>query len=229
MWSDDGITFSVLDDVSENPIWSLLEDDKNRIWFTRDNGACVYDGSSIQYFGEKDGFIDGRVRNIVQDGQGNFWFATNKGLYRYDGKTFSHFNDQNGLISNTIYSVMVAKTGLLWIGTQKGIQSIDLDKYNKNKEFISRSYSKEDGFIGVECNSNAIMEDNLGRVWFGTVQGVTIFDPKLAVINEKEPKTHVTNIRFEFEDYDWSKYSSGVENGLAKNLVLPYKKNHLSF
>ncbi|MBL4625442.1 MAG: SpoIIE family protein phosphatase, partial [Flavobacteriales bacterium] len=129
----------------------------------------------------------------------------------------------------TIYSILITREGLMWLGTQAGIQRIDVNAFNSTGQFITRSYSKEEGFIGVECNSNAIFEDSNGKIWFGTVKGVTIFDPELETTNSKEPNTHITNLRFEFEDYDWSEFSQGEVNGLPVNLELTYKKNHLSF
>ncbi|MBL4652521.1 MAG: SpoIIE family protein phosphatase [Flavobacteriales bacterium] len=225
----EGEDFQVFPELKGETIWSIHQDKKGRMWFTTDKGASLYDGSSIQYFGKKDGFVDDRVRKIVEDKQGNFWFGTNKGIFRYNGDSFTRIDDQSGLISNTIYSILITKSGMMWLGTQAGIQRIDINEFNSTGKFVTRFYSKEEGFIGVECNSNAIFEDSKGKIWFGTVQGVTIFDPELETINSKDPNTHITNLRLEFEDYDWSEFSDGEIEGLPTNLELTYKKNHLSF
>ena len=221
--------FQEFPELKGETIWSIHQGEKGEMWFTTDKGASLYDGTSIQFFGKKDGFVDDRVRKIVEDKQGNFWFATNKGIFRYNGNTFTKIDDQSGLISNTIYSILITKSGMMWLGTQAGIQRIDINEFNSTGKFVTRSYSKEEGFIGVECNSNAIFEDSNGKIWFGTVEGVTIFDPTLETTNSKEPNTHITNLRFEFEDYDWSEFSQGELNGLPTNLELTYKKSHLSF
>jgi ligand-binding sensor domain-containing protein/serine phosphatase RsbU (regulator of sigma subunit) len=221
--------FKAFPELQGETIWSIYQEKKGNMWFTTDKGATMYDGSSFQYFGEKDGFVDGRVRKMAEDKQGNFWFATNKGIYRYNGKSFKNIDDKTGLISNTIYSILITREGLMWLGTQDGIQRIDVNVFNSTGKWVTRSYSKGEGFIGVECNSNAICEASDGRIWFGTVNGVTIFDPKLETVNTKEPNTHITNLRLEFEDYDWSKFSDGEKDGLPINLELTYKKNHLSF
>ena len=103
--------------------------------------------------------------------------------------------------------------------------------FNKNKEISIRKYSNIDGFIGQECNRNACFKDATGKIWFGTVEGVTIYNPENDTINYVKPATYISGIKLNYKDFNYSDYSDGVDSSsqLPINLSLPHNKNHLTF
>lgn len=226
----EGNIFSLIPGMEKKKVWWILQDTKSHFWFATDNGAIKYDGTSFQYFTKKDGFVDGRVRTVVQDAHKIYWFATDEGVFSYDSKNFKQVDQAAGLSSNTAYSLLLDGKYSLWIGTNKGLNRLNIDRYFTDSEIIIKQYSKEDGFIGVECNGNAAFKDNKGHLWFGTVKGATIFNPEMETVNTTEPITHITNLRLDFEKFNWMEYSDSIDrSGLPLNLVLPYNKNHLTF
>lgn len=212
-------------------VWSITKVKKGKLWVGTDKGALILDGSSVEYFNETHGFVKGRVRKILEDKDGFLWFATEEGLYRYDFKKFDRITTKDGLSADNIYSLLIDKNDMLWVGTAKGIQKVNINKYNKTGEIEIEKYAKQEGFIGVECNMNAAFEDSKGKLWFGTVKGVTVLNPSLEIKNKLEPQTHITNVRLEFEKFNYLQYSDSIDkqSELPINLVLPYAKNHLSF
>lgn len=212
-------------------VWFIAKTKDGHLWFATENGAVMYDGSSVEYFNETHGFVKGRVRTVVEDHDGMLWFATEEGVYRYNYKGFNNITTQQGLSADNIFSLLIDKNGFLWVGTARGIQKLDVKKYNQTGDISIKKYGKLEGFIGLECNMNAAFEDKEGKLWFGTVKGVTVLDPSLEVVNNLEPQTHITNIRLDFENYDFSAYSDSMnyKTGLPDGLVLPYTKNHLTF
>lgn len=225
-----GNSFSVIPGMEGKIVWWILQDNESHFWFATDNGAIEYDGSSLQYFSKKDGFVDGRVRTIVQDVHKTYWFATDEGIFNYNSGNFHQVNQAEGLISNTAYSLLLDGKNSLWVGTNKGLSRLNIDHYFTDKEIIIKNYGKEDGFIGVECNGNAAYKDQKGNLWFGTVKGVTVFNPEMETVNTSEPITHITNLRLDFENFNWTEFSDSTDaSGLPVNLVLPYNKNHLTF
>ncbi len=218
-------------DISRTSIWTIFQDRENNYWFTTENGASRYDGTSMQFFGSDEGFVDGRVQTVLQDARGYYWFATNEGVFNYNSNKFTKISLEDGLSADKIYLLELGRNGDLWIGTSKGLDKLDLNLYHSKKKIELTHYGKDEGFIGMECNSNASFRDSQGQFWFGTTKGVTIFNPAKESINTMEALTGITNIRLQFEEYDWAAFSDTID-GVTKlpvNLILPHNKNHLTF
>jgi two-component sensor histidine kinase len=62
------------------------------------------------------------------------------------------------------------------------------------------SFGRQEGFAGVECNSNGIWEDEDGTLWFGTVSGLVKHQPFNYKRNLVETKTLIQNIKVLNED-----------------------------
>ncbi|MFH1320360.1 MAG: two-component regulator propeller domain-containing protein [Bacteroidota bacterium] len=218
-------------EITKINIWTIFQDKENNYWFATEKGASKYDGTSMQYFTGKDGFVDDRVLTVLQDNQGYYWFATDEGVFCYDSKKFKKISQDDGLSFNKIYLLVMDRNGDLWIGTTKGLDKLDVEAYHSRNEIKLIHYGKDEGFIGLECNSNAGYRDSKGHLWFGTAKGVTIFNPDLETTNTEEPLTSITNIRLEFEDFDWTEFYDTIDlvTKLPVNLTLPHNKNHLTF
>jgi len=220
----------------------------NRVTRATDYSAVKYSISEeygsenlVKHFTKKNGFIDSRVSTILQDENGNIWFGTDKGVrmlsaglidQRKDTSlTFLEVDQNDGLSSNKIYLMAIDDQGFLWIGTNKGLDRLDLDHFYKTEKIAIKHYGKKEGFIGLECNANAVMKDNSGKLWFGTVKGVTNYDHASDRLNTTEPFTKINNIRLFFENTNWEMFSDSLDFGtkLPLNLSLPYDKNHLTF
>ncbi|MEI6021367.1 MAG: histidine kinase, partial [Bacteroidota bacterium] len=89
--------------------------------------------------------------------------------------------------------------------------------FNENKIEIT-SFGKQEGFAGVEFNSNGIWEDEDGTVWFGTVSGLIKHQPKYFRQNRKQNITLIQKIKLLNED-----------TLLPNNSVLPSDYNTISF
>jgi len=82
----------------------------------------------------------------------------------------------------------------------------------------------------LECNFNSAIKDDEGKLWFGTVKGVTTFNPHFEKTNYQEPTCLITDIKLFFEKVDLSPYAARLDSlsGLPVNLKLPYTKNHVT-
>lgn len=226
----DGKTFtqySTKDGLSSQGVNAIYEDNFGDLWFGSVDKITKYDGKKFTSITRAEGFP--RIRNLVRDHLGYTWISTDFGVAVYNGKNFFTINEVNGLSSNTVYYVNADNDGNLWIGTNNGIDRLDINTYVNQKEVRLKHYGKEEGFIGLECNQNAIYRDVDGKLWIGTVDGVTIYNPDYEQKNKSAPQTQITNIRLFLESVNFSQYSDSTENGLPVNLVLPYDKNHITF
>ncbi|RMG76195.1 MAG: hypothetical protein D6707_12590, partial [Bacteroidetes bacterium] len=228
------LTNEITDTIQEisTVVWNIKQDKNNNLWLALENGAAFYDGNKIRYFNKDNGFVNDRVRSLAVDNKNNIWFATNNGLFVYSNNQFLNFTTKDGILSNTIYSIFYDKDNdNIWIGTQNGIQKIDANAFNRKFQLRTKSYGKEDGFIGVECNTNAVFKDSKNRLWYGTVKGATCFDLNKEVTLDSPPIVHITGVRYELEDINWLNYSDSLtpDFHLPVNLTLPYNINRLKF
>ena len=157
-------------------IRSIFQDSKGNLWFgTIQEGVVRYDGKTLIYFSNPDGFISSSVFAINEDHQGNLWIGTDQGLYKYDGKTFKNYNQKDGLrhIDISRKSILVDKSGNIWVGTHGGIFRYD----PKADESGAPSFSKFPDIPHI--NVAGIMEDQSGNIWFASSEkGVYRYDGK---------------------------------------------------
>ncbi len=116
---------------------------------------------------------------VIQDRDGFLWFTTTGGLIRFDGyEQFTFTEGPNGLSSNFVPSVFEDSEGLLWIVTMSG-----LDLYNKEDGTIAHFQPDKEKPGSIGSNSyrwapRLITEDQDGRIWIGSREGVFRYDKK---------------------------------------------------
>lgn len=171
------ISFTV-DPVIKDPLFFLEgqlcqhvrkihQDKKGNLWFgTNVYGLMRYDGDSLVYYDDKDGFADGRITGIVEDEAGNVWFGSASGLTKYDGNTFTVFSEEDGLINNEIWSLLIDSKGIIWIGTNKGVSQFDGKHFTDFP--VPKPSIKPINTIYSYDRIVAIVEDRGGNFWFGT-------------------------------------------------------------
>jgi hypothetical protein len=126
---------------------------------------------------------------------------------------------EEGLNSELAYSIGFAQNKKqLWIGTNQGINRLDVEKFLKSGAVEIRSFGKDEGFAGVECNTNGFWEDPDSTLWFGTVNGLVRHEPSKFKKNLHENSTLIQRVTIQNED-------SLVENGLE----LPDDHNSITF
>lgn len=214
-------------------IYYILHDDNGVKWLCTNEGLIKYiPNTPLIKYDKKKGFIDGQVTCILKDKYKHYWIATKEGVFNFDGKKFKQINNKTGLNSDNVYLIGLSlHQDYLFAGTNKGLNRIDLTSYYKNDSLIIKSYSSKEGFLGQECNRNAFYVDNAGLAYFGTVNGITVYDQQEDKINIVKPVLKVTEILYNWLPMDWTSYcdSIDVSSKLPVNLSLPYNKNHITF
>lgn len=172
-----------------------------------------------------EGLNTNNVSCIVEDRLGNLWFGTegggiNKMVLNANPAirpSFIYITIDDGLSSNNIYLMIFDDNDNLWIGTEKGLDKLILN-YDVNREKETSEikriihYGKAEGFIGIETNSRAVYKDKKGNIWFGTIKGVTQYNPDADILNTLEPRTHITDLRLFFKDIEWKIYNANDTN-----------------
>jgi hypothetical protein len=147
------------------------------------------------------------------------YFGTLGGVFIYDGKSIDSLTEAEGLSSDLIYCMLMdSKTEQLWIGTNQGLSRFDVAAYRKDRKKHVTTYGEEEGFTGVESNSNGTYLDENGEIWFGTVNGLIRYSPKNFRGNPAYAKTSISGMKLFYAD-----------TSLTPGQELEYYENNISF
>jgi hypothetical protein len=142
---------------------------------------------------------------------------------------FVNVGTKSGIASNNIYSLIFDNKNQLWAGSELGVDRITFGRKNEVKE--CRHFGKTDGFQGVEVYRNACFKDREGKLWFGTVNGATVYNPSEDVTFSNPPRVHFTGVKLFFDDIENTRYGDSLQPWfpVPQKLVLPHHQNSLTF
>ncbi|CCQ10124.1 diguanylate cyclase/phosphodiesterase (GGDEF & EAL domains) with PAS/PAC sensor(s) [Pseudoalteromonas luteoviolacea B = ATCC 29581] len=130
----------------------------------------------IYSFGTEDSAEFAVVDSWVIDEKARLWLATStRGIVVIDqnsGTEIRRFDLKNGLLTNSIYDLQQDDFGAIWASSQKGLYRIDQNDFN------IRLFTHQNGLTIDEFNSGASAKLSDGKLAFGSVQGVIVFDPQ---------------------------------------------------
>src|SRR6185295_12565016 len=69
---------------------------------------------------------------------------------------------------------------------------------------LFKSYTYEDGFLGIGCNAHAIFEDKNGTIWIGANDRLTAYHPEGDQPDTIPPNIPPTGICFFNENIPWT-------------------------
>lgn len=132
---------------------------------------------------------------MIEDLKGNIWIGTQtKGVIVYNGEEIiKRFTQNDGLLSDLVTQLNIDNDNNIYIGTSRG-----LNKINTDGNIIT--YTEKSGFTGIEAKDNASYKDKDGNLWFGTVKGVTKYQPSSDNAKVTEPLTHVSRLMINYKD-----------------------------
>ncbi len=177
--------------LSDNDIYSLLQDNHGQIWIGSYNGGLNLIQSPdenldiVHFLNNEDiksSLIDNRVRFLFQDDEHRLWIATSHGIsmleekyFKSFVKTFKNFNsrqsDINTLSNNDVVCIYQDKYRNIWAGTYGG--GLNLIHETENGNFWFEHFTMEHGFSSDVILS--IQEDDEGNLWLGTDNGLCKF------------------------------------------------------
>ena len=209
----EGGTFTQGAGIAGNDISSLFYDSQGVMWV----GSS---GSGLATISEKMEVKPVELEEeftplcMTEDIEGNIWIGTeSQGVIVYDGDSVvMNLLEKDGLLGNYISLIIADKNNNIYIGTSRG-----LNRYNKDEDRIY-TYTRRNGFTGIDAKDKASFLDRDGKLWFGTVEGVMVFDPSVSVDELPEPPAHLTGLRVNY-----------IERELRDGLQLNYRDNSVIF
>lgn len=165
--------------ISQNWIYSIMQDKDGYIWFGTWDGLNKYDGYNFTIYNVADGLSDHTIYSMVEDHTGKIWLGTDKGLNRYDRatNTFKQFNlitsDSSGRYANRVNYLMLSRDSALWLGTGSGLK-----RFDPETEVFTDYLSAPQEYFSPRSNYILhLFEDDRGILWLSTTYGLVKFDP----------------------------------------------------
>jgi len=128
-------------------------------------------------------------------------------LFNKFDESFACMGTEQGLPNDVIYGLLYDEAGKIWGSTNRGIFALNLKDKNKEGFFNSAAsasypydayeielFNKYDGLQDQEFNSHAYATLADGRLLFGGINGVNIFQPASIQSNAFNPQVAITKV-----------------------------------
>ncbi|PRZ02120.1 two component regulator with propeller domain [Marinilabilia salmonicolor] len=202
--------------LSSDKVLSIFEDSRGLLWIgTKGGGINVCNkekvvsrtGEFVAYkniTGDTLSLSYNDVYDILEDQNGDIWLASGSGLNKvlYDESrglktsaengqlSFRSYTERDGLAGGLVLFIEEDSNGRLWLGTNKGISRFE------PQSRVFTNYGVNNGLPSGEFHANASYKDrNSGVMYFGGVDGVTVFHPDSMQSNPFPPKPQLTGLR----------------------------------
>jgi len=150
----------------------MYQDKKGNYWYGTYNGGLYKQDAvtrEMKIYDVRDGLAKNWISFITEDYRGRVWVGTwGGGITIFEDDRLTIYNQANGLTATSIH----------WIIEDKEKNMIIADHFNGISIFKGDHFTtfSDETFL-PEKNVYAVEEDEMGRYWFGTNGGLSIYNP----------------------------------------------------
>lgn len=169
--------FTTQNGLPGDKVFSILQDKTGKVWFGTHEGVGYFDGITIQSLHFPDGSkMQSGTGQIIESASGDIWLGSYDGLYRYGKAGLTLVSEMH-----TDY-LLEDHNGDLWLSavdpTFETYTSLlpPMSLYRYDGTTMTKYLTKSEG---EDCQVFDLLEDQSGKIWFGTTQGVARFDPRV--------------------------------------------------
>ena len=168
---------------------------------------------------------------VDPDDPGILWIGTNgKGLTRLDTRheSYTHYTYASGALpDDVVYGILAddEKHRHLWISTNRGLTRFD------SKSGFSQHFTNSDGLQDNEFNTFAFYKAPSGKLFFGGVNGLTVFNPGDLAGSLQPPSVLITSLNINGKNITPCD-SSGIlpaDIAFIKEIELQPAQNNIQF
>lgn len=161
------------------------------------------------------------------------WVCTKGGgLNRLNKNThdFFHLTARQGLVDDVVYGILADEEGNIWGSTNRGIFCMSSVKQAKSSTWSFRNFTKANGLQDDEFNTTAYARLPDGRLAFGGVNGLNIFNPGEVLTPGFMPSVFITDILINNQPVNAGDNTSVLKNTIehSKEITLTHLQDILT-
>ena len=175
------------DGLSQNRIYTILQDRTGFMWIGTRDGLNRYDGNTFVVYkhdpNNPETLSANFIRDLIEDKHGDLWVATGSGgLNRFDPITerftrYRHDPDNpNSISSDTVENIAQDSHGYLWFATSDH----GLDKFDPATGTFAHYANDSDGRSFGPIHN--VLVDRRGDIWFVGERGLFHLNPQTGQI-----------------------------------------------
>jgi ligand-binding sensor domain-containing protein/signal transduction histidine kinase len=175
--------FGHAEGLSQNTVYSILQDRQGFMWFGTEGGLNKFDGYQFTVYkhnpDDPTTISDNFVRAIHEDSTGDLWIGTRRGLDRFDRRSgvFVHYTytpDTQSSGQAGILAIHEDSSRQLWAGTEgEGLLRLNPERTSIH----TFRYNPRNPASLANNTVRKIYQDAQGTLWFGTDNGLDRYDP----------------------------------------------------
>ncbi len=175
----------------------FFQDSRRRLWLGCKGGLYVFrhsNGSTLErlrLFPDNHPLSRQGIHCVYEYADGVFYIAARTGLFRFKEETgeIRQYTLEDGLPSNVTYGILKDSYGRLWISTEKGLSCLTVN----TEKF--RNFTSDDELKNTQFTLHGYCRMTDGRMFFGGVNGLTVFHPDALAENPYIPAPVFTELR----------------------------------
>lgn len=215
--------YKIADGLPHNVINHLFVDSKERVWITSVSNVLICIDN--EYIRKIPIWSENGVASlgpIAETKDSTIWVGSyGGGIFRIQNDSIAGLSVQEGLLSNYIYSLVADSNDYLWAGHRGGISKINLNN------LLVKPLQLYAGIPGnCSFTENAVYYDSRKQIWFGSNQGLWMYNPAKENQTLVPPLLNITSIKINDLEVDFTK-NIVLKPGIYK-VSIEYIGVHLS-
>jgi len=195
--------FSKKEGLSDNFVRTLLEDSEGNIWIGTDHGGVDrLQNGSFKNYSTRSGLKTNAINCLYEDSRKDLWIGTDEGgLSRLHEGKIDSITSSSGLYSDEIFSIVEDHSSNLWMGCDRAVFMVSIKNLEdffsgKIKHIRSQIFDTSDGLKRSEGSNGqpAALRSIDGKLWFATIGGVAMIDPRRPRKSSRIPVAQIEEI-----------------------------------
>lgn len=212
--------------LSDNSVRAIYQDPTGRMWVGTVYGLNKFDEENEKFTCYHNKLSNDNILCILGISNNKMYLGTLGGglnVYDMNENDFFQITEKEGLLSNIIYGMEEDGQGNIWLSSDKG-----LTRYNPATRYYI-NFNSENGLLSSQFNPGAYFKNPDGQMFFGSNNGLCVFNPNNIKQNQYSPPLYITGLKI-FNKPIIPEKGSPLQQTISETdtLVLDYNQNFIA-
>ena len=187
---------------SNGYVSAIFEARDGSLWFGTDAGLWKLSGEQFTVYSKRNGLPGDYAAAVMEEADGSLWVGTNPGgVARFKDGQWKVIPGTAGLADDNVNAMIEDGVGGVWFSTDRAVYAVSKDELvavveGRATALTSRVFDGHDGLRVAQGASGfpAVWKGRDGRLWFATVRGAAVVDPKSLRRNPVLPPVYIEEV-----------------------------------